>query len=40
MGAAASLGPGPDTYFCHGCRGSFEFTPGLQPDGFDTQVQY
>lgn len=49
MGAAASAslhgahggGEGehlsPDCYFCHMCRHSFEFLPGIQSDGRDSQ---
>ena len=34
MGAGASAeGRTPDCYYCHLCKQSFEFSPGMQPDG-------
>jgi hypothetical protein len=43
MGAAASAGPGgggpsPDCYFCHVCKCSFEFLPGVQSDGRESEA--
>lgn len=42
QGAGTSDGEGghrtPDCYFCHMCRHSFEFTPGPQSDGRDSQA--
>lgn len=45
VGAVGPEGPGgesghvtPDCYFCHMCRHSFEFLPGPQSDGRDSQA--
>lgn len=42
MGAAASAGgagrPSPDCYYCHVCQQSFEFNPGTQSDGRESEA--
>lgn len=41
MGAAASAGgvhPSPDCYYCHVCQQSFEFSPGMQSDGRESEA--